>query len=1835
MATPEAKELALVDKVDFKILHVANDEKKLPELLKLYLAPLILKAASEHHSVRSKVIQICQRLKTFVQPPGIVLPVAALLSQYKATDSPLVRHLDLTFIQHSIGRIDSSERAELVSIVLKDIGKNISPSHAALFNVVLHIIPDVKVPPRGSKESDAFRDEIGLSDPEDSGYIAEWLTKLLLLKQNLSETMGLTEEDIKFLTLDKPETWTGPNALKLAETRLRALNLLASGAFTDKERFLAAIYASASSDGRMSSVGDDMLKRSTVDLEDKSIVERLFTAHIGLPSPYRAKILNLLSRSATSVTYKENILNVVKMDLEGSFPHAPNDDWVRRMQASGLEQTKLHKALFEYMNWVARIGPSKGSNFTAIAHPLIDHLVAFIRSQGWPVPENLSVDQVNLRYRAYETIGVLARSAEEFPEEPRTFLLSFLFRSLSEDPSDVVAAIDGALPAVARFFQNPGDAECFHLHSTLLTYMSPPHDAPEIVRSTRPAAVKCANQCLPFSDATARWIDILAVASARSERRDVVEEGRKGLDPWTYYANEESASSKLPDWVEMVRTYFTERISSADNHVDKKAKDDHPTSPFFANFGGDKLHAYPLTVTYCTRILFLMALGDSFKVQPGWELQLENKVRSDLEARKTIRHYLANAHDNLPRASDATTMPSTALLTLLTAALEGMLLQDNDEIVNECAQSFVDLASLAPKAVLRSLAGRAEDLLPLVMSHKSDLRMLGSRACAILGAHPAKGQAATMEIFDRLMTDFQSQSPAIGSESKTQGSLLCMAHLASRLVYYYGLNNPSGEPSTPLMEKIRRNIFFKASSLAQRNSTYQSMSQFWTAGLSCLPQDDSRKELAAEWVEVLSSEAKKSNDKAIIALGRLAVALNDTNDKDSAIITDILTKLYDLHEIKQTEVQFAVGEAITAAVACWDSEVVQLTLDVEPKDDSYLIGKRGARVSELLKKLLQDCKTTKPSLLKASGIWLFCLIQNCSHLPEIQLKLRESQVAFMRLLSARDELVQETASRGLALVYERGDPALREDLVKDLVAAFTGSGPKLEVDKDTELFDAGALPTGEGKSITSYKDIVSLANEVGDQSLIYKFMSLATNAATWSTRSAFGRFGLSNILSESEVDPKLYPKLYRYRFDPNLNVQKSMNDIWKALVKDSSAVIDTHFEAILSDLLKSILGKEWRVRQASCAAIADLIGGQKFDRYKEQYQDIWSAALRVLDDVKSSVCEAAMGLCMNLSNTLVRQLEESSSAAASKTATAMIGQALPFLLSDKGIESGVEEVKGLAIITVMKISKNGGPALRPYIADMVTHLLNLLSTIEPDALNYYYQRSGEESREKIDKLRSSFVSQSPIFVAIEDALRQVDAEVMPKLLSGVEETIKSAIGMPTKIGCSNLLSSLSIRHAVNFAPHSGRFLKLMYKCVLDRNDEVSRAYAKAAAYMMRVAPDAARLRFVEHFADLYFAAEDEGRRRKVGDVVLALSKISPDHFNALEAQLLPLAYLGKHDAEEYVATCFSEVWDKHAGSSRSVVRYVGEITGLVERALSAAQWALKHAGALTTGSMVKAVLEGASHSAETAASRLDKIWPTFEKSLLLKTFDGKEKLLDPLADMAEKGFGDDALLKKIVVREAKRNNDTYRVHAFKCLWRFAKSRKQMDMLDDIVSIATPHLDALKDEDRMDVDGEKGREDLVTKTATVALEAVARGYCRGKIEAEPEAVLKRVVSALGPYLVSSQFDRVRREVWYSCAADLLDDAKKVGDAKQPVSSFDTAEKILNTLDLDAPDVGTEDQRAARMRAVDAFVETCKKGVFGAMGDAELLKLLKEKLQAAASRERSLAVKGAIAQILGKL
>lgn len=241
---------------------------------------------------------------------------------------------------------------------------------------------------------------------------------------------------------------------------------------------------------------------------------------------------------------------------------------------------------------------------------------------------------------------------------------------------------------------------------------------------------------------------------------------------------------------------------------------------------------------------------------------------------------------------------------------------------------------------------------------------------------------------------------------------------------------------------------------------------------------------------------------------------------------------------------------------------------------------------------------------------------------------------------------------------------------------------------DTQLFEPGTLQTGTSDhgSISTYKDIMSLAAEIGDPSLVYRFMSLARHNSIWASRASFGRYGLGTILSSSSssVDgylmenPKLYPKLYRYRFDPNPNVRKSMNDIWSAIVKDSQGVLNKYFDEILQDLLKTILDREWRVREASCAALGDILQGREISRYANYLEKLWGVAFKVMDDIKESVRVAAFTLCRVLAGVMAR-IVDVESGASQKDANMVLSNLIPFLLGTQGLEAQAKEVQLFAL----------------------------------------------------------------------------------------------------------------------------------------------------------------------------------------------------------------------------------------------------------------------------------------------------------------------------------------------------------------------------------------------------------------------------------------------------------------------------------------------------------------------------------------------------------------------------
>lgn len=96
--------------------------------------------------------------------------------------------------------------------------------------------------------------------------------------------------------------------------------------------------------------------------------------------------------------------------------------------------------------------------------------------------------------------------------------------------------------------------------------------------------------------------------------------------------------------------------------------------------------------------------------------------------------------------------------------------------------------------------------------------------------------------------------------------------------------------------------------------------------------------------------------------------------------------------------------------------------------------------------------------------------------------------------------------------------------------------------EDSEVFQEGTIgnnPTG-GK-LSTYKELCSLANEMGQPDLIYKFMDLANyQAALNSKRGA--AFGFSKIAKQAgeALQPHLntlIPRLVRYQYDPDKNIQ--------------------------------------------------------------------------------------------------------------------------------------------------------------------------------------------------------------------------------------------------------------------------------------------------------------------------------------------------------------------------------------------------------------------------------------------------------------------------------------------------------------------------------------------------------------------------------------------------------------------------------------------------------------------------------------------------------------------------
>jgi proteasome component ECM29 len=929
---------------------------------------------------------------------------------------------------------------------------------------------------------------------------------------------------------------------------------MASGLFKEDEKFLPALFASSDTNSRISEVGEDTLKRVMLskDLEEPAIVETLLELYFGSTSsdgplavktPLQIRILNVLSKSVKCTTYPRQIARIVEEGLLSPELNATN-------KAAGREAAKFRSAIFSLVNFVARRGAS--SDMAVVAQDLVGNLRAFIQDQGWPVPDH---DQdMELRGYGYETIGLLAKAApEKILLEPSLDLLEFLFRSLREDSAgkDVAVSIEEALSSVLGAFSKPFDALIMpRFRQILLRYASvdqvntPASD--HFTRSTRYVATRFANRCLSYNDVLARWIDILAASGGAAERHEIVEEGRRGLDPyWFRMSNtppgeREQTTLVFPDFDELVKFIFQQQGQDEDP-MDLDESEDALVQVryFYQQHPG----ALPTVIGFCSSVAMQLALAEKDmgeELPEDWSRKLDARMTTDMRARQAFRAYAAN--DSHARS-----------FAMILRASFDRLTRDDVSDIGDIGTTFVRLLSLLPQRhwVLANIVQDFRALQPSILSNNPARRLAAAHAYGLLASHENVDEEALRGIQSVFFDKLSTWKSAIGADiNQISGIIIALGYYFSRSFWRSSTTSAAITDDHPIHQLLRSLVEIMKES---RDDTLKG------AAFSCIDQLSlfyvitpvllSKYAKVEEVAQNIYDSAKTGTTSAILALGHLSMITEETEleAEDVPEYKIISDKLYELHEVRQPEVHFSVGEALSCFASGWDSKALTAELDVlhpsqplEPWDAPLQTPsgpKRQKTLGMVLERTLKGCVQTKPSLKKASVIWLLCLLQYCGHKPEMQGYLGRCQVAFKNCLSDRDEVVQEAASRGLGLVYEKGDRQLKDDLVRDLVGSFSDNKSKMAgtVTDDTQLFEPGALPTGDG-SITTYKDILNLAAEVGDSSLVYRFMSMASNNSIWSSRAAFGRFGLSNIFSDSSVDgylaqnPKLYPKLYRYRF---------------------------------------------------------------------------------------------------------------------------------------------------------------------------------------------------------------------------------------------------------------------------------------------------------------------------------------------------------------------------------------------------------------------------------------------------------------------------------------------------------------------------------------------------------------------------------------------------------------------------------------------------------------------------------------------------------------------------------
>ncbi|KAM9398683.1 proteasome adapter and scaffold protein ECM29 [Salvelinus alpinus] len=417
-----------------------------------------------------------------------------------------------------------------------------------------------------------------------------------------------------------------------------------------------------------------------------------------------------------------------------------------------------------------------------------------------------------------------------------------------------------------------------------------------------------------------------------------------------------------------------------------------------------------------------------------------------------------------------------------------------------------------------------------------------------------------------------------------------------------------------------------------------------------------------------------------------------------------------------------------------------------------------------------------------------------------------------------------------------------------------------------------------------------------------------------------------------------------------------------------------------------------------------------------------------------------------------------------------------------------------------------GNRLKPHAPRLIPALLEALSVLEPQVLNYLSLRATEQEKSAMDAARLSAAKSSPMMETINMCLQHLDVSVLGELVPRLCDLLKSGVGLGTKGGCASVIVSLTVQCPQDLTPYSGKLMSALLNGIHDRSSVVQKAFSFALGHLVRTAKDSSVEKLLLKLTTWYMEKEEPVYRSSCALTVHAISHYSPDVLKGHAVVALPLAFLGMHQApgpdeekgESHDATLWNEVWQEHVPGSFGGIRlYMTELIDITQKALQSQSWKMKAQGAAAMASIAK------QQTGSLVAPHLGMVLSALLQGLVGRTWTGKEELLNAIGSVVSKCSGE---LQKsspgqpsvpevieLVLKECRKDNLVYKMAALGCAADVLQATQEdrfSDMADILIplikknSAATSRLRRDSDDDRDEKEKELQTEALLCAFQTL-------------------------------------------------------------------------------------------------------------------------------------------------------